>query len=263
MKIGFIGSGNMGRMMIDGIVASGMVDAANIYVADGNASHLEEPKALGCTTFDNNKDLAKVVDILFLTVKPQAYAKVSKEIKDLISKETVIVTVAPGKSIADMRAGLHSDTKVVRTMPNVPVQVREGCIAYCHSENVSEEELNEVEKIFSSIGKLERVTEGLMDTASAICGSLPAYIVPFIDGIADGAVANGMTYEQAYRMACQAILGTSKVLLETDITTGELKERVCSPGGTSIEAVRVLEEDGIRATMIRAVNACIEKAKIL
>ena len=146
-------------------------------------------------------------------------------------------------------------------MPNTPAQVGEGMTAVCANERVSQEELAEILKITDSFGCTEVIPERLMDAAGAVGGCAPAYVFMFIEAMADAAVSQGMPRKQAYKFASQTVLGSAKMVLETGKHPGELKDMVCSPAGTTIEAVRVLEEKGLRSAVMEAVRACVDKSR--
>ena len=153
------------------------------------------------------------------------------------------------------------DVKIVRTMPNTPALVGEGITAACCNENVTPNELDSVVNILKGFGKCEVISENLMDVVVSVSSSSPAYVFMFIEAMADAAVADGMPRAQAYEFAAQAVLGSAKMVLETRKHPGELKDMVCSPAGTTIEAVRVLEEKGMRSAVFEAMKACTRKAK--
>lgn len=153
------------------------------------------------------------------------------------------------------------EMKIVRTMPNTPAMVCEGMTAACYNEAVSEEEIQEVCKILDGFGKTELIPEHLMDAVVAVSGSSPAYIYMLIEAMADAAVAQGMQRAQAYRFASQAVLGSAKMVLETGKHPGELKDMVCSPGGTTIAAVMELEKTGFRSSIMEAMRVCAEKCR--
>ncbi|MDE6925318.1 MAG: pyrroline-5-carboxylate reductase, partial [Acetatifactor sp.] len=146
-------------------------------------------------------------------------------------------------------------------MPNTPALVLEGCTGVCAGEEVPREDLNRVVKLMESFGRASVVPERLMDVVVGVSGSSPAYVFLFIEAMADEAVAAGMPRKQAYEFAAQAVLGSARMVLETGKHPGELKDMVCSPGGTTIQAVKVLEEKGMRAAVMDAMEACIEKSK--
>ena len=146
-------------------------------------------------------------------------------------------------------------------MPNTPALVLEGAAGICYNSHVMEQDKEDARKIFSSFGIANEVSEAMIDTVIGVSGSSPAYVFMFIEAMADAAVADGMPRAQAYEMAAQSVLGSAKMVLETKKHPGELKDMVCSPGGTTIEAVRVLEEKGLRSAVIEAMKACVKKAK--
>ena len=163
-----------------------------------------------------------------------------------------------------MEENLESDKcKIVRCMPNTPALVLEGCTGICANEQVTEQELASVVALMSAVGTAHVVPERLMDTVVGVSGSAPAYVFMFIEAMADEAVCEGMPRKQAYEFAAQAVLGSAKMVLETGKHPGELKDMVCSPGGTTIEAVTVLEEEGMRAAIMNAMKVCIEKSRKL
>lgn len=260
-KIGFIGCGNMGQAMIGGIVKSGIALPENIMVSDMNIDFLnsiKEKYAVSITS--NNLEVAAFSDILILAVKPNIYETVIKEVSSTVKEEVLIVTIAAGVSINSVEKNFGRDMKVIRTMPNTPALVGEGMTAVSKNNKVSEAELNEALKIFQSFGKAEIIDEKLMDSIPAISGSSPAYVFMFIEALADGAVLRGMPRDKAYKFAAQAVLGSAKMVLETGEHPGSLKDKVCSPGGTTIEAVYSLEKDNFRGSVISAMESCTKKA---
>lgn len=260
--IGFIGSGNMGSAIIGGIVSNNIFAPGDILVSDINKAGLKAVnEKYGVLTTEDNKETAAKADILFLAVKPNIVYKVIDEIKDAVNKNAVIVSIVAGQSISKLAAAFERGIKIIRVMPNTPALVGEGMAAISVSENVSETEKENILRIFNSFGKAELVPEYLMDAVTAVSGSSPAYVFMFIEAMADAAVMGGMPRNQAYTFAAQAVLGSAKMVLETGKHPGELKDMVCSPAGTTIEAVGVLEETGLRSSVIKAVTACIEKSK--
>lgn len=259
--IGFIGCGNMANAMMGGIIKSGLVKADEIISSDVSKAALDKAKdALGINTTTDNVSLAKQSDVIVLAIKPMYYEGAIKEIKDAVDENKIIVTIAPGKTIAFVEECFGRKIKLVRTMPNTPALVGEGITAMCVNENITEDDKEYVKKLLSSFGKAEVVGENLMDVVVSVSGSSPAYVFMFIEAMADAAVADGMPRAQAYTFAAQAVLGSAKMVLETGKHPGELKDMVCSPAGTTIEAVRVLEEKGMRSAVIEAMKACTKKA---
>lgn len=258
--IGFIGCGNMAQAMIGGIVKSNIVSNKNIMGSNSGEKNLNATKEkFGILTTHDNKEVAAFSDILILAVKPHIYPTVIDEIKSYVKKDVVVVTIAAGISIDFMEKAFGFEVKVVRTMPNTPAMVGEGMSALCYNSKVNKEELDAVLEIYNSFGKAEVIEERLMDYIPAVSGSSPAYVYMFIEALADGAVKDGISREKAYKLAAQAVLGAAKMVLETGMHPGTLKDNVCSPGGTTIEAVYTLEKNNFRGTVIEAMKACTDK----
>lgn len=262
MKIGFIGSGNMGGAIIGGVINNAIVGCGDIMVSDLSVASLDGIKAkYGVRTTQDNTETAKFADILFLCVKPNVIYKVIEEIKDYIDDNKLVVSIAAGQSISQLTEAFGKEIKLVRVMPNTPALVGEGMAAITPNVRVSQSESEQVKEIFDSFGKGEIVAEYLMDAVTAVSGSSPAYVFMFIEAMADAAVIGGMPRSQAYTFAAQAVLGSAKMVLETGKHPGELKDMVCSPAGTTIDAVASLEEAGFRSAVINAMKACIDKSK--
>lgn len=262
MKLGFIGCGNMAGAIIGGILKNNVCTPDEIIastLAEAGRKKIKEKFGIHVTA--DNQQVAREAGIIFLAVKPQYYEEVMNEIKDDVCESKIIVSIAPGKSLEWMASILGEDAKIVRTMPNTPALVGEGMTAVCSNSCVTEQELEEVKKVLEACGQVEAVSEKLMDVVVGVSGSSPAYVFLFIEAMADAAVADGMPRMQAYRFAAQAVLGSAKMVLETGKHPGELKDMVCSPGGTTIQAVRVLEEKGLRSAVFEATDTCIKKAE--
>lgn len=258
-KIGFIGCGNMGAAMLAGILDSGKCAAEDILVSvSSEQSAAAKKEKYGVTVLVDNCAVAAKSDILFLTVKPQYYEQVIGEIKGSVSDDAIIITVAPGKTLTWLSEQFGGSHKIIRTMPNTPSLVKEGMMGVCANEQVTEEEIALVRDICGGFSRTELVAEHLMDVVTAVSGSSPAYVFMFIEAMADAAVAGGMPRAQAYTFAAQAVLGSARMVLETGKHPGELKDMVCSPAGTTIQAVRVLEEKGLRSAVIEAMEKCLD-----
>jgi len=260
-KLGFIGCGNMAVAMIGGIIKSGLLKPEEIIASDvSEASAIKVQEDLGIKVTKSNVEVAVSCEILILSVKPQYYETVICEVAAKVSEETVIVTIAPGITTKKLNGMFGKDVKLIRTMPNTPALVGEGMTGMCKNHFVSNEEMDYVCSLFSGFGKTQIVDEKVMDAVVAVSGSSPAYIFILIEAMADAAVSGGMARSQAYTFAAQAVAGSAKMLLETGRHPGELKDMVCSPGGTTIEAVRVLEQQGFRSSVIEAMKACMKKS---
>lgn len=261
-KIGFIGCGNMGSSMVGGLLKSGFIKPEQIIVSNKTEIPLKRlSDEFNVITTLNNKDVIKKSDIIFLAVKPNIYKSIIEEIKSELTNDKLIITIAAGITIENMEQWLGDDLKIIRTMPNTPALVGEAMTAICPNKNVSEDELKYCIKIFKSFGECEVLEEKYFDGFIAVAGSSPAYVFMFIESMADGAVKLGIPREKAYKMAAQSVLGSAKMILETGKHPGELKDMVCSPAGTTIEAVIELEKLGFRNSVIQAMDKCAEKSK--
>lgn len=265
MKLGFIGTGNMASAIIGGVIKSGVCKPEEITGSDPFAPSRDKVKeTFGINVTADNRDVVKNSDVFFLSVKPQQSEEVISEIKDIVTKDQVIVSIAPGKTLDWMKEKFGREVKLVRVMPNTPALVGEGMSAACPNHNITDDDMAKVKAVLESVGVVEIITaEKLMDTVTAISGASPAYVDIFIEAMADGAVYCGMPRAQAYRIATQAVLGSAKLVQETGKHPGELKDNVCSPAGTTIAAVRILEEGAFRATVMNAVIECEDVSRNL
>lgn len=260
--IGFIGSGNMAGAMMEGIIGANLVDKKNIIASDKSQQALESvEKRLGIVTTQNNKEVAKKADILFLAIKPHHFEMVLQEIKEEIKDNSIVISVGAGISLDFLKKNLKDGTKFIKTMPNTPALVGEGMTAASLGENVSQEDVEDAFEIFRSFGKIDIIEEKLMDGYTALCGSSPAYIYMLIEAMGDAGVKEGIPRDLAYKMAAQSVFGSAKMVLETGEHPGKLKDNVCSPGGTTIEAVVSLEEGGFRSSVMKAMRLCAQKSK--
>ena len=263
MKIGFIGCGNMATAMLGGIIKNSLVQKKDLLASAKTEKTMRRIEQEIGITATGNIQVAAAADVLVLAVKPVYMEEVIEEIAEAVRPETIVVTLAPGKTLKWLDATFGKPTKLVRTMPNTPALVGEGMTALCPNELIQPEELEQVIRIFQSFGKTQVVSEEMIDVVTGVSGSSPAYVFMFIEALADAAVAGGMPRAQAYEFAAQSVLGSAKMVLETGKHPGELKDMVCSPGGTTIEAVRVLEEKGLRSAVFEAATACVQKARKL
>lgn len=259
-KIGFIGAGNMGGAILGGILNSKMIDNNHIIASAKSDRTIEKIKNdYNVNVTKDSKEVVEFSDLIVIGVKPDIYDEILEEIKDLIN-DKIIITIAAGKTIEAMEKIIGDDKKIVRTMPNTPSLVGEGMTSLSPNKNISEEELSFVKSIFDSLGKSEVVKEDLIHAVIGASGSSTAYAFMFIEAIADGAVRAGMPRDKAYTFASQGVLGAAKMVLDTGKHPGELKDMVCSPGGTTIEAVKVLEEEKFRGAVLKAIDSCIKKS---
>ena len=269
MKLGFIGLGNMASAIIGGILKEGIAQSSEI-IGSAKTEKTAEEKAgqFGIETCTDNRRVAALADVLVLAVKPQFFQEVAQEIRDVVREETLVISVAAGKTMGYIEeqfgaCGGERALKLVRCMPNTPALVLAGCTGFCANEQVGKEEKELAERLLHSFGKAIEVPERLIDVVGGVAGSSPAFVFMFIEALADGAVAEGMPRAQALEFAAQAVCGSAKLVLESGLHPGELKDMVCSPGGTTLQGVRTLEEGGMRGAVMDAVIACVEKSREL
>lgn len=261
-KIGIIGCGNMGRAMLSALLKSSDISNDDIIVSTKSENSSEKIRNdFKVKTTLVNSEVAEKSNILFLAVKPHFFKEVIEEIKDKINNDTIIISIAAGITISQIEEWFGKDIKLVRTMPNTPALVGEGMSAICPNKNITSDELNYVGKLYNSFGKYEILEEKDFHAFIALCGSSPAYVFMFIEAMADAGVKLGIPRAKAYKLVEQSVLGSAKLALETGKHPGVLKDEVCSPSGTTIDAVIELERNGLRSTVISAVEKCAEKSK--
>lgn len=263
-KIGFIGCGNMGKAILGGLLASGQARADQIWVytpTPENVAELQEE--YGINGAGSAQEVAQTADIVFSAVKPNITVKVLSDIASSFNKESLVVSIAAGVTLDQLATALGHDRKIIRTMPNTPSLVQAGMTSITPNALATADDIDAVLAIFRSFGEAEVVAEYLIHPVVGVSGSAPAYVFMFIEAMADAAVLGGMPRAQAYKFAAQAVMGSAKMVLETGKHPGELKDMVCSPAGTTIEAVRVLEERGLRSAVIEAIQACMAKSEKL
>ncbi|SFB06514.1 pyrroline-5-carboxylate reductase [Acetitomaculum ruminis DSM 5522] len=264
MRIGFIGTGNMALAIIGGIIKNGLVKAGDIIAFDKSEENLKKAvDNFGIVGTRNNIETVKEASVLFLAVKPQFYEEVIEEIKEAVSDSQLIITIAPGKTLKWLEEKFARELKIIRTMPNTPALVGAGITAVTPNKNVTPKDLDLAMDIFNTFGSGEVISENLMDAVVSVASSSPAYVFMMIEAMADAAVLDGMPRAQAYKFAASAVYGSAKMVLETGKHPASLKDMVCSPAGTTIEAVKVLEKEGFRSSLIEAMAACSKKAREL
>ena len=263
-RIGFIGAGKMGEALIRGIINAKAVDNNDIYASDVYEAGLNRlHDELGINVSTDNKVTISNCDILILAVKPQILGTILSGIKESVTADKLVVSIAAGVPIADIENGLNTDTRIVRVMPNIAATVAEAASAICPSASASIDDTESALAIFKAVGSAIVVPEHLMDAVTGLSGSGPAFIFPVIEAMADGAVYEGLDRHSALTLAAQTVLGAAKMVLETKMHPGELKDMVTSPAGTTIRSIRELEEHGIRAAFMNAVIASSNRSKEL
>jgi pyrroline-5-carboxylate reductase len=261
--ITFIGGGNMAYAIAKNMLSVSLVNADETTIADSNEERLRFlEEELGVNIADDNIRAIEQSDIIVLSIKPQVFRKVYHQFADSL-KDKCVISIMAGVSIEEMTNAFPQSTRILRTMPNMPAIVGEGMTAICKENNLTEEELAFAEKIFTSVGKIAYIEEHLIDAVIGICGSGPAYVFMFIEALADAGVLHGLPRDTSYELAAQLLKGSAVAMQESGIHPAKLKDMVCSPGGTTIEAVKSLEKNGFRSAVIEAVDECVKKAKRL
>lgn len=257
-KIGFIGVGNMGSAILCGAVEQAGFNKKSIYACSHVVS--DKVKALNINVTDL-QELVNQSDYIILCIKPSGFHSLLNEIKCIRGYDNkVYISIAAGITIEYIK-NILGDVKVLRTMPNIALTAGAGMTVMCADNLISQDELDFAEKIFSGAGKTLRIPESLIDHCTAISGSGPAYVFMFIEALADAAVKGGICRKDAYLLASQTVMGSALMQMETGTHPAVLKDMVCSPGGTTIEAVASLEKDGFRSAIENAVSACADKAR--
>ena len=254
-KIGFIGMGNMGHAILKGALKEYPAEEM-IFCAKTSETKTKVHAETGVEYTDNNAECANRCKYLVLAVKPQFYEEVLKEIRYMVTPEHVLISLAPSKTIDQLKQNLGNDKRIVRVMPNTPAMIGEGMTGVSVKQGeLSGEEMDEIKKLFDACGKTEFIEERLMDAVVCASGSSPAFVYQFIEALADSAVRYGMPRKQAYVFAAQAVKGAAAMVLETGEHPAVLKDQVCSPAGTTIEGVAALEEYGLRNAVLKASEA--------
>ncbi|MBN2413219.1 pyrroline-5-carboxylate reductase [candidate division KSB1 bacterium] len=264
-KIAFIGVGNMGEALLGGLLKAKLTNPENIIATDVLPARLKQisEKWQVDTTTDNNKAV-KFADVIVLCVKPQAINDLLTDIKESIRGEQLIISILAGITTGTIEKFINKKNPVVRAMPNIPAVVDEGAAGLCLGEFANDNDHKKIAlKILGSVGEVEIVSEAQMDIVTGLSGSGPAYIYMVIEALTDGGVMMGLPRDVATRLASQTVLGSAKLVKETGIHPAVLKDQVTTPGGTTIQAIKELEESGLRPMLIRAVEIATIKSREL
>lgn len=261
-KIGIIGCGNMGGAILYGAIESGVLPKENAYVYDTNPDMMEKAKGWGVHLVSSDEEVCEKSDLILLAVKPQNAAEALEQCKKALHQKAVLSIVA-GVTVERLQHMVDGTPRILRIMPNTPAMVFAGAMALCSDHDLRSDECDAASALFESIGIVEWVPEKLIDAVCGLSGGGPAYAAMFIEALADGGVKQGLPRATAYRLAAQTCLGTAKMILETGIHPGALKDMVTSPGGTTIEGCEALERGAMRYAVMDCVKAGTEKSKSL
>lgn len=256
MKYGFIGCGNMG-----GAIAKALHKSTNsIMISDPSAAAKSLSEQLNCE-YGTNEDIVNNCSRIFLAVKPQMMATVLAPLQSLLQeKKPLLITIAAGIEIAKIETLCGCQLPIIRIMPNTPVAVGKGMITYCHNDLVEATDLSDFISDMQYAGRMDAISEKLIDAASAVAGCGPAFVYMFLEAMADGGVACGLPRVNAMEYAAATIAGAAEMLLTTQMHPGALKDAVCSPGGSTIAGVKVLEENGFRGAVMDCISAAYARS---
>jgi pyrroline-5-carboxylate reductase len=259
--IGFLGAGKMATALARGLIRGGRVGAEAVVASDPSAeARAAFAKETGARTCGLNAEAVSAATVLVLAVKPDQVGAVLAEIGSLVTDKHLLLSIAAGVPLARLEAGLRPGARVVRAMPNTPALVGASATAYALGTAAKPEDGALAQELLSSVGMAIAVKEALLDAVTGLSGSGPAYVAMFIEGLSDGGVAAGLPREVATKLAAQTVLGTARMILETGMHPGALKDSVASPGGTTIEGIHELEKGALRGTLMSAVRAAAEKS---
>ncbi|MBA4347533.1 MAG: pyrroline-5-carboxylate reductase [Clostridiales bacterium] len=261
IRLGVIGAGNMGEAILRGYLTSGYASGEKTAVFDPDIDKCRTlERDLGVEVAESLASLIDGSDLLLIAVKPNVCTQLFAEQFEFFANKAV-VSIAAGWGGERLRNALPATARVLRVMPNTPAMIGEGMIVFESGDSLTAEERAFTETLFGSVGDVISVEPKLMDAVTAVSGSGPAYVYLFIEAMADGGVKAGLPRPVALKLAAQTVKGAAMMVSETGVHPGELKDRVCSPGGTTIEAVAVLEQKGLRGAVIAAVDACRDKSE--
>lgn len=261
--VGFIGTGNMAEALIRGLLHAGVAENGRVIGSDPREERcLEMTQRYGVRVIRDNIEVARQADILVLSVKPQVMAKVLDEIGPHIHQRALVVSIAAGIPLATIEAKLPQ-ARVIRTMPNTPALVAAGATAIAAGGHATPEDIEAARRIFDSVGTTTVLEEPQMDAVTGLSGSGPAYIFLIIEALSDAGVKVGLSRYNAQALAAQTVLGSAKLLIETNEHPGRLKDMVTSPGGTAIAGLHTLEAGGLRTTLMNAVEAATRRSREL
>jgi pyrroline-5-carboxylate reductase len=264
LTIGFLGAGKMAAALAKGVVSAGLVKAAHIRASDPLPAALSAFAAqTGANTTSSNAEVVQFARVLVLAVKPGHVAELLEEIRPWVAPGHLLISIAAGVPIAKLEGGLGEGARVIRVMPNAPALVGASATAYALGAAATAADAALAQKIFSAVGLAFPLKEALLDAVTGLSGSGPAYVYLMIEALSDGGVAAGLPREVATKLAAQTLLGGAKMVLETGLHPGALKDMVASPGGTTIEGLHELEKGKLRGVLISAVRAATEKSRKL
>jgi pyrroline-5-carboxylate reductase len=264
LKLGFLGAGKMATALAGGFVKAGLLARENIIAGDPYESARQAiSQEAGVQTTASNLEVLKFARTLLLAVKPDQVPYVLAEVRPQFTPEHLLISIVAGVPTSRMEAGLPAGTRVIRVMPNTPALVGASASALAPGQAATPDDMQLAQRLFATVGIAFQVKEPLLDAVTGLSGSGPAYVFLLIEALSDGGVAAGLPRDVATKLAAQTLLGSAKLLLETGLHPGVLKDMVTSPGGTTIEGLHELEKGGVRGALINAVRAATQKSRQL
>ena len=264
LTIGFLGAGKMATALARGFLQAGLVKPSRLFASDvSETARNSFAKETGSKSSASNLEVVRRADVLFLCVKPDQVPEVLREIKSDYAEKHLLISIAAGVPLSKLEAALPAGARLIRVMPNTPALVGASASAFAPGKNATPRDRDLAQKLFSSVGLAFPVKESLLDAVTGLSGSGPAYVCLIIEALSDGGVAAGLPREIATRLAAQTLLGTARMVLETGLHPGVLKDMVTSPGGTTIEGLHEMEKGKVRGALMNAVRAASEKSKKL
>lgn len=262
-SLGFIGAGKYARVIASGFLSAGIIKPNRIFASSVTQTDLDEFRSMGCHAANDNKMVVKESKFVFLATQGGAFPQVFEEISPVVTKDHLLASIAAGVTLDHLQSSLPDKTRIVRMMLNSAVQFREGVSAAAYGKYVCDEDVRLVHEVMSSVGYCVHVKENLMELMTALTGGGPAYMYVVIDALADGAVRAGLNRDEAVKLVAQTAAGAAKMVTQSGKHLGELKDSVCTAGGSTIAGINALEQCGLRGALMEAVHAATERAKEL
>ncbi|XP_011905492.1 PREDICTED: pyrroline-5-carboxylate reductase 3 [Cercocebus atys] len=262
-RVGFVGAGRMAGAIAQGLIRAGKVEAQHIVASAPTDRNLCHFQALGCQTTHSNQEVLQSCLLVIFATKPHILPAVVAEVAPVVTAEHILVSVAAGVSLSTLEELLPPNTRVLRVLPNLPCVVQEGAIVMARGRHVGSSETKLLQHLLEACGRCEEVPEAYVDIHTGLSGSGVAFVCAFSEALAEGAVKMGMPSSLAHRIAAQTLLGTAKMLLHESQHPAQLRSDVCTPGGTTIYGLHALEQGGLRAATMSAVEAATCRAREL
>ena len=262
-RLGFIGGGKAAQVLAKGFLSAGVIKPDEIFASAPSERDLKQFQLMGCNVTNDNKTVMKESNLIFLAIKAKVFPEVLKEISPVLTRNHLVASIAAGVTLDFMQRSLPGRSRSVRLMLNTPVQFREGVTAVTFGKFATDEDYALMHHLMSSVGYCFDVDEELMDVMTALTGGGPAYVYLAIEALADGAVRVGLNRQEAMKLAAKTAAGAARMVLESGQHPGELKDAVCSAGGSTIAGIQALEESGFRGSLIKAVYEATKRAKEL